>query len=123
MGLYHRKTNVGRRHDSFGLEFVFKDDEKSNIDAVWVSERDPSEEEDTRSGMDLWQQIEVFLRESIEVGNNGSFEYVPMTIEEVREGIGWDNYATVKTSLSDKRWNNRLWQHAEKGKYVYLERS
>ena len=123
MGLYHRKTNVGRRHDSFGLEFVFRDDEKANIDTVWVTERDPSEDEATRSGMDMWQQIEAFLRESIEVGNNGSFEYVPKTIEEVRAGIGWDNYDTVKTRLSDKKWNNHIWRRAEMGKYVYLERS
>jgi hypothetical protein len=71
----------------------------------------------------MWQQIEAFLRECTEVGNNGSFEYVPKTIEEVRAGIGWDNYDTVKTRLSDKKWNNRLWRRAEMGKYVYLERS
>lgn len=124
IGLYHRKTNVGKRHKAFGLEFKFLDDGYDNIDTVWVSEVDVGEDSETRAGLTMQDQIEAILRDSIEQHMDGSYEYTAMSIEEIRQHVkargNTPNTNTVSTRLSDKKYNNIRWRHEGVGKYIYI---
>lgn len=123
IGLYHRKTNAGRRHDAFGLEFTFKDDENEIIDSVLISETDIAADPDTRKGLAMQDQITAVLRENIQYTMDGGHSYEPMTVDEIRIAIGSSNLDSVATRLSDRRFNSRSgrWQRTAPGKYAYLE--
>jgi hypothetical protein len=121
IGLYHRKTNVGRRHEAFGLDFVFTDDENDNIDTVRVTETDVADDPVTRQGLAQWQQIEAVLKESMVSDRNGGTEYEPLTVEQIGERTGI-KVESVTARLSDNRFNNTWWRRVQKGEYIYIER-
>ena len=96
VGLYHKKTNSGKLHKPFGLEFVFKDDEQGNIDTVYVNEKDVAEDPVIRKGLTITAQIEYLLLNN----KNSNGQYIAMSPDEIARDLGLKKPDT-ETILSD----------------------
>ena len=114
IGLYHKKTNSGKIHKPFGLEFTFENDDMGNVEIVRVAETDVAEDPVTRKGMALPEQIRIALKNNIDMTG----KHLPMSAEQISERIG-AKLTSVRSRLSDyvgKDWD----RHGKEG-YVYKE--
>jgi hypothetical protein len=120
IGLYHRKTNVGKRHKPFGLEFKFLDDDYDVIDTVWVSEVDVNEDTELRKGSNMPDQIEAVLADNTQSNMDGTYGYAPMSVEDIHMRVGSKSLDSTRTRLSDKKFNNVRWRRDKPEHYVYI---
>lgn len=112
VGLYHKKTNSGKLHKPFGLEFVFKDDEQGNIDTVYVNEKDVAEDPVIRKGLTITAQIEYLLLNN----KNSNGQYIAMSPDEIARDLGLKKPDT-ETILSD--WEGKKWNTHGAGLYIH----
>jgi RNAse (barnase) inhibitor barstar len=114
IGLYHKKTNVGKLHRDFGLEFVFQDDESGNIDTVWVNETETTSDPVLRKGKNIYDQIAYLLNHSTDM----SGAYRSLSIDEIANSIG-EKQSTVTSRISDRVGDYGYWERKSKGLYIY----
>ena len=112
VGLYHKKTNSGKLHKPFGLEFVFKDDEQGNIDTVYVNEKDVAEDPVIRKGLTITAQIEYLLLNN----KNSNGQYIAMSSDEIARDLGLKK-PEAETILSD--WEGKKWNTHGAGLYIH----
>ena len=112
VGLYHKKTNSGKLHKPFGLEFVFKDDEPGNIDTVYVNEKDVAEDPVIRKGLTITAQIEYLLLNN----KNSNGQYIAMSSDEIARDLGLKK-PEAETILSD--WEGKKWNTHGAGLYIH----
>ena len=118
IGLYHRKTNVGKRHESFGLEFNFIEDEYKIIDVVTVTESDVKDDPITRKGLTDPERIEEFLKREVNYFPDGTVEYKTFSGPEIAAELGMKE-GTVRTRLSDHA--GVRWERRGPNEWAYLE--
>ena len=123
IGFYHRKTNMGKIHDSFALEFIFNEDGRGVVDKVSVQSADVGEDDKTRASLYLWQRIQKFLE--LQAMPDGTFISTP--VEEIRLGCPdkqgkFPDIDTVTARLSDKKYNGQegFWERSNTGEYRFL---
>ena len=114
IGLYHKKTNSGKIHKPFGLEFTFENDDMGNVEIVRVAETDVEEDPVTRKGMSLPDQIRIALKNNID----RTGRHLPMSAEQISERIG-AKLTSVRSRLSD--YVGKDWERHGKEGYVYKE--
>ena len=121
LGLYHRKTNAGKLHSGFGIEFRFQDDAQQNIETVWVKyEESIQEDSELRRGLPMHEQIESALKGNFDYVNS-ELTYAAMTVDEIAEAIG-AKPTSVQSRLSDSRFRGKLWQRSGPSSYEYIDR-
>ena len=102
IGLYHRKTNVGKRYGDIGLEFGFTNDDNLIIDKVTVNECDVKDDPVTRKGASVVEQIIGVLKANISHDFDGTGHYQTMTSEEIAETLDI-KLNTIRTRLAELR--------------------
>ena len=123
IGFYHRKTNMGKIHDSFALEFIFNEDDRGVVDKVSVQSADVGEDDKTRASLYPWQRIQKFLE--LKAMPDGTF--ISTSIENIRLGCPnkdgkFLDIDTIKSTLLNEKYNGKegFWEESATEEYRFL---
>ena len=119
VGLHHKKTNTGMKHDPIGLEISFEDDVEDIIDRVHITPIEIREDPEQLSRLSIEIQVRHFLKQ----------QDIPQTFEEIHQGVTDVLGNPYKANLVRNRLENMKlldkpgWWTLEGTSYVYLPNS
>jgi hypothetical protein len=65
-------------------------------------------------------QIEAVLADNIQSNMDGTYDYAPMSVEDIHMRVGSKSLDSTRTRLSDKKFNNVRWRRDKPEHYVYI---
>lgn len=84
---------------------------------------DVNDDTELRKGSNMQDQIEAVLADNIQGQLNGTYDYAPMSVEDIHIRVGSKSMDSTRTRLSDKKFNNVRWRRDKPEHYVYIPES